>query len=90
MTAAEMPLTGWKALAPARQRAGLSMMALYFRYVALGGTASPKLLQHHFTDGAALADLEHDLAVLAINERFLELDAPERLPFAQPSTLTDL
>ena len=73
--------TGWEALAPARQRAELSMAELFFRYVALGGSASSALLSSHFSTGVVLAPGEHDLAVLALNERFLELSALERLPY---------
>ena len=74
-------LTGWQALTPARHRARLSMTELYFRYVGLGGSAPSSLLSRHFTSGIALAAGEHDLAVLALNERFMELSAPERLPY---------
>lgn len=71
----------WEALTPARQRAGLSMSELYFRYIALGGSAPSALLAQHFSAGARLPVGEHDLAVLALNERFLEMNAPERLPY---------
>jgi len=70
----------WEALTPARHRAGLSMADLYFRYVALGGTASAALLSRHFASGVLAPD-QHDLAVLALNERFLEIDDRERLPY---------
>lgn len=71
----------WEALSPARRRAGLSMHELYLRYVELGGSAPAPLLARHLADGSALNDREHDLAVLALNERFLELDVTERLPY---------
>jgi hypothetical protein len=54
---------------------------LYFRYVALGGLASPTQLAGHLSTGADLIGFEHDLAVLALNERFLEIGASERLPY---------
>jgi hypothetical protein len=76
-----MAASAWQDLAPARQRADLSMAALYLRYVALGGGATAAQLGAHVASGGTLAPLEHDIAVHAINERFLELDDPERLPY---------
>lgn len=84
MTAIDGPSGGpgaWEGLAPARRRAGLSAQELYLRYVALGGSAPSAALAAHCATGAPLDDAEHDLAVLALNERFLELDDRERLPF---------
>lgn len=72
----------WQALAPARHRARLSVHELYLRYVALGGSESAESLARHLSQGSPLDDREHDLAVLALNERFLELDVSERLPYA--------
>ncbi len=74
----EMP---WRTLTPARLRSGLSMWDLYLRYVALGGLATAKLLSGHLSAGTALAVNEHNLVVLALNERFLEIDEQERLPY---------
>lgn len=73
----------WEALGPARHRARLSMAHLYIRYVALGGSASPASVAAHVGDGPSVAGAEHDLVVLALNERFLELDSAERLPYAE-------
>jgi hypothetical protein len=60
--------------------------ALYLRYVALGGLMSSAQLAGHCASGGILSPSEHDLAVLALNERFLELDERERLPFAVGDT----
>jgi len=49
--------------------------------VGLGGLASPAQLSAHFASGGPLSVTEHDVAVHAINERFLELRDPERLPY---------
>ena len=76
-----MSLIAWTELVPACQRGNLSMAALYVRYVALGGLAPSGQLAAHLASGAPLSPLEHDVAVHAINERFLELDDPERLPY---------
>lgn len=71
----------WQALTPARQRAHLSLPQLYLRYIALGGLAPARDFAAHCSRGVPLRDGEHDLAVLALNERFLELGAAERLPY---------
>jgi hypothetical protein len=71
----------WEALGPARLRADLSMAALYIRYVGLGGVASALQLSDHVASGGPLSMTEHDVVVQAINERFLELQNPERLPY---------
>lgn len=76
-----MSTSAWRALAPACQRADLSMVALHLRYVALGGIASLTTLTAHLASGANLSEMEHDVAVHAINERFLELQDGERLPY---------
>ncbi len=77
------PVSAWRALAPARHRARLSLHDLYLRYVGLGGSESADSLARHLSDGTTLDEREHDLAVLALNERFLELNASERLPYAR-------
>jgi hypothetical protein len=71
----------WKGLGPARRRADLSMAALFIRYVGLGGLASAAQLSAHVASGGPLSVVEHDVAVHAINERFLERHDPERLPY---------
>ena len=71
----------WQALSPALRRADLSMTALYMRYVGLGGVASSAQLSAHLRTGGPLSVMEHDVAVHAINERFMELHDPERLPY---------
>ena len=68
-------------LAAARGRAGLTLGEFYFRYVALGGSASPAALADHVSARGDLSRTEHDLAVLVLNERFLEIDSSERLPY---------
>ena len=78
----------WRALTSARRRADLSMEALYIRYIALGGLASSAQLSAHFASGDPLSAIEHDVAVDAINERFLELHNPERLPYQSGSAPT--
>lgn len=76
-----MSTSAWQALAPACRRADLSIVALHLRYVALGGVAPLSTLTAHLASGAPLSAMEHDVAVHAINERFLELDDGERVPY---------
>lgn len=73
--------TAWRALAPARLRASLTMGEFYLRYVAVGGSAAPSLLGRYMATGSPLSVNEHNFAALALNERFMELDAAERLPY---------
>jgi hypothetical protein len=75
------PDADWQALTPARRRAGLSMGALYVRYLALGGIATSDELTAYLAVGSPIPGIEHDVAVHALNERFLELRDPERLPY---------
>jgi hypothetical protein len=55
------------------------MAALWARYMGLGGVATAAELDDHVVWGGPLSTLEHEVAVHAINERFLELHQPERL-----------
>jgi hypothetical protein len=71
----------WQVLDPARRRAGLSVAALYLRYLELGGVASSAQLAAYLQTGVPLPALDHDVAVHAINERFFELRDPERVPY---------
>ncbi len=57
------------------------MGALYVRYLALGGLATADELAAYFAVGSPIPGIEHDVAVHALNERFLELHNPERLPY---------
>ena len=57
------------------------MAALFVRYVGLGGGATSRQLDAYFAHGSAMAEGEHDMAVHALNERFLELGRSERLPY---------
>ncbi len=76
---------GWAGLAlgAARARAGLSAADMYLRYVSLGGSAPAVQLAEHCATGDAQTPAEHDIAVLALNERFLEMNLSERLPYSR-------
>ena len=76
---------GWAhvALGAARDRSGLSAAEMYLRYVALGGSAPAMQFAEHCATGGALTAREHDIVVLALNERFLEMNLSERLPYSR-------
>ena len=63
-----------------KYRAELSLFDLHLRSIALGGYTTLEALTEHCASGGVIADDEHDLVVLALNERFLELRSSERLP----------
>ncbi len=71
----------WTALTPALERSGLSMADLYVRYVGLGGSDTRRALTDHLRSGGPMSIAEHDLAVLALNERFIEMNIADRLPY---------
>ena len=62
--------------------AGLSSGDLWLRYFALGGNAAPVEVRAHVCGGADLTSAEKDVVIQAINERYMELDRPNRLPYA--------
>ena len=47
----------------------------------VGWPAASTQLSAHFMSGTPVSMMEHDVAVYAINERLLELNDPERLPY---------
>ena len=69
-------------LEEARKRAGLTISELWNRYFALGGMSTPLELEAALF--GALVPLPHDrdIIVVALNERYAELDRDERLPFS--------
>ena len=66
----------------ARSQVGLSIGALWARYFALGGMSTPIELEAALF-GALVPDAhDRDLIVLALNERFAELDLGQPLPYS--------
>ena len=61
--------------------AGLSNDELWLRYFALGGTAMPAEVRAYVRGTREPARAEYDVVVHAINERYMELHRPERLPY---------
>ena len=62
--------------------AGLSSDDLWLRYFALGGLAMPREMREYISGAREPERTEYAVVVQAINERYMELDRPERLPFA--------
>jgi len=68
-------------LEAARDHAGLSGWDLWLRYFALGGVATLNEVSRHIYQGDVLGDVQHDVLVLALNERFGELDLDHPVPY---------
>lgn len=66
----------------ARRRAGLTVGALWARYFALGGMSTPIELEAVLFGALVPATHDRDLIVLALNERFAELDLGHPLPYS--------
>jgi hypothetical protein len=62
--------------------AGLSDSELWLRYFALGGTAMPEEVSEYVRGTRQPEATEYDVVVHAINERYMELHRPDRLPYA--------
>jgi hypothetical protein len=69
-------------LEEARKQVGLTISALWVRYFALGGMSTPLELEAVLF-GALVADPhDRDLIVVALNERFAELDLGHPMPYS--------
>lgn len=64
------------------QETGLSSGDLWLRYFALGGTATPSEVRNYVRGESSPSRAQYDVVVQAINERYMELDRPNRLPYA--------
>ncbi|MBV8980443.1 MAG: hypothetical protein JO086_06060 [Acidimicrobiia bacterium] len=62
--------------------AELSNGDLWLRYFALGGTASPGEVRAYVHGGTHLTRAQNDVVIQAMNERYMELERPNRLPYA--------
>jgi hypothetical protein len=69
-------------LESARTRCGLSVGALWSRYFALGGMSTPMELEAALFGALVPGAHDRDLIVLALNERFAELDLGHPLPYS--------
>lgn len=69
------------ALEQARIRAELTVGALFLRYIGLGGVGSARQVVDHCSGDPVLPVSQHNVLVQAVNERFLEVGAPERMAF---------
>src|SRR5437763_14528217 len=61
---------------------GLSVAELWLRYFGLGGGATPAEVRVYVHGDLAPDPAEYDVVVHAINERYMELERPERSPHA--------
>ena len=67
-------------------QAELTVPELWLRYFALGGTATPEEVEAH-VDGQRGSpfddddDVQHDMLVHALNERFMEMELDHPVPY---------
>ena len=66
----------------ARIRTGLTVGALWSRYFALGGMGTPMELEAALVGALVPGAHDRDVIVLALNERFAELDLGYPLPYS--------
>ena len=67
-------------LSKAFGHAELTVQELWLRYFALGGDAGPTEIDAYLNGLMALAELQHNILAVAINERLSELPPP-RAPY---------
>ena len=65
----------------ARKQIGLTISALWVRYFALGGMSTPLELEAVLFGALIPRADDRNLIVLALNERFAELDLGHPLPY---------
>lgn len=71
-------------LSVACDQAQLGGWELWVRYFALGGNAFPADLDRHIAGTRLLNDHEHDVLVLALNEKFQDMDLDHPIPYMRP------
>ncbi|MCU1451785.1 MAG: hypothetical protein JWP02_3955 [Acidimicrobiales bacterium] len=64
---------------------GMSDGDLWLRYFGLGGTAPPGEVRAYVRGTVEPDRAQYDTVVHAINERYMELDRPNRLPYSGES-----
>lgn len=69
------------ALMSACGRAEMTTGLLFLRYIGLGGVGSSREVVDHCSGGPYLSANQHNVLVQAVNERFLEVGANERVTF---------
>jgi hypothetical protein len=66
----------------ARDDAGLTIGEFWLRYIGLGGTATPAELAAALGGGRGLDRHQYNVAAVALNERFMDLDRDHPVPYA--------
>jgi hypothetical protein len=72
-----------------RRRAGLSPIALWLRYFALGGNASPEQVAEFLAGTSRPERGDHNLLAQALNERFMDLGRHERIAYRESAPSRD-
>lgn len=65
------------------QDTGLSQGDLWLRYFALGGRAMPAEVRAYVRGTQTPEGADYDVVVHAINERYMELERSDRLPYSR-------
>jgi hypothetical protein len=68
----------------ARDRAGLTVADLWFRYFSLGGMSTPLEVDAILHGALVPSDFDYDILAHAINERFLEQGGDHPVPYSDP------
>lgn len=76
----DAPFSRNRVLETARQQCGLTLRALWHRYVEMGGSGLlPDIAG--FLDGEPVDDRDYDYLAQALNETFMELDLDSPVPY---------
>ncbi|MGY5891545.1 hypothetical protein [Blastococcus deserti] len=72
---------GRAAISDGCRRGQLDLQELWFRYISLGGDATPLELEAYLLGLMPLDDHQYDILALALNERLAELNLPCDIPY---------
>ncbi|MGY5891561.1 hypothetical protein [Blastococcus deserti] len=74
---------GRAAISDGCRRGQLDLQELWFRYISLGGDATPLELEAYLLGLMPLDDHQYDILALALNERLAELDLARDVPYGR-------
>jgi hypothetical protein len=67
----------------AREQSGLAIDELWVRYLALGGTSDLFGVDGYLTGAGGLDRRQHNILVVALNERFMDLGMNHPVPYLE-------
>jgi hypothetical protein len=77
-------VNGGDDLDAARQLAGLTVEALWYAYIALGGNGTMDAMEAGLAEPSTLSAHEHDVIAQAINEGFADVGHEHPVPYWRP------